>query len=207
VQINFAFYCMAGVCFATTIAAAGVADRSGTDTLDEVRRLYFEAHDGSKAAASRCSNLLEELRREHPANPLVLAYSGSLTLRESAATLALWRKGKLARQGLELLDLAVKLAPENLEVRFIRSASTFHLPRLFKREAETQADFAWLASRVEEAAEQGTLQRRFAAAALYYHGLLLERQSEPERSKEAWEAALRVGPGTNGAAQAAKKLQ
>jgi hypothetical protein len=177
------------------------------DTLESVRKLYFAAHDGDGDAAKQCSTLLSDLLKRFPHDPLVLAYHGSLKLRESQTTVAVWRKGRLAKEGLQALDRAVRLSPEHLEVRFIRGATTFHLPGFFKREEQTRSDFAWLSTRVERGVKEGRVQPRFASAALYYHGVLLEKEAQTEDSKAAWQAALRVGPGTNGAVQAAKKLK
>lgn len=106
-----------------------------------------------------------------------------------------------------MLDQAVESAPANLEVRFLRAASTFHLPGFFHREEESAADFARIASRVSEAAESGMLERRLASAALYFHGEILERRNNGAGARDAWRRAVKIGPQTPAGATAAGKLR
>ncbi len=49
------------------------------------------------------------------------------------------------------MDQAVNRAPDDLEARFIRAASTWHLPFFFKRRDQAASDFAYIAPRAEAA--------------------------------------------------------
>jgi hypothetical protein len=183
--------------------AAGLADAS---LLARAKARYFEAVEGNTAALNEARSTFGKLRQEYPDDALILAYGGSTQLLEAAKTLAIWRKGKLSRQGLEALDQAVARAPENPEIRFIRAASTFHLPSLFRRSEQSRADFEWLAARAARAVEAGTLDQRLGAAALYYHGLLQERAGDNGGAGSSWREAVRIGGRTRAAADAQKRL-
>lgn len=185
------------------VLALAAAD---TDLYSKARTLYYEVIDGNKDAHDRASELFKKLRDARGGDPKVLAYSGSLELLEASRAFAPWKKGKLAKAGLELLDDAVKRAPEDLEVRFVRAASTFTLPGMFHRREQSEADFTWLAPRVEAAAAAGALDPRLAAAALVHHGLIRERSGDKPGARTAWEIAARVGKGTPAGADAAKRL-
>lgn len=189
------------------VSALGEHREPAGPAMSEVRTLYYAGAAGDDKAREQGARMLEELARSHPQNPLVTAYLGSVRLMESGRTLAVWRKGRLAKEGLTALDKAVAQAPENLEVRFVRAVSTFHLPGMFRREEQCREDFAWLAARAESAAESGELERRLAAAALFHHGVLRERSGDAGGARSAWMAAARIGPETPAGRDAAAKLK
>jgi hypothetical protein len=177
------------------------------DQITAAKARYYAAVEGQTSALREARDLFDKLRSSFPSDPLILAYSGSIQLLESARTMALWRKGKLAKEGLRLLDEAVARSPQDPEIRFIRAASTFHLPGFFRREEQSKADFAWLAPQVPEAVARGRLERRLGAAALYHHGLVLDRSGNGPAARDAWRETIRIGQDTRAAADARKRLE
>ena len=141
------------------------------------RARYYEAVDGRSEPLDVARALFRKLRDSGDNNPKVLAYAGSIELMEASRAFAPWKKGRLAKDGLKLLDDAVARAPQDLEVRFVRAASTFRLPEMFRRREQSEQDFAWLASRVSAAAASGALDARIAAAALHHHRLITARRA------------------------------
>lgn len=186
--------------------AAAAATHPDPRLLETARAQYYEAAGGNNGALTEAAKLFSQLRTGFPEDPLVLAYAGSTQLLEAKRTFAPWRKGKLAQQGLAALDDAVARAPENLEVRFVRAASTFHLPDFFHRRSQSRSDFEWLAARVAAAVTAGTLERRFGASALYHHGLFREQSGDPAGARAAWQEAIRIGGDSNAASEARKRL-
>lgn len=172
----------------------------------DTRQLYFDALEGKEGTLARSVELLEGLSRDKPGDPVIAAYLGSARLLESSRAKLPWRKGKLARQGLALLDRAVAASPDNPEIRFLRGVSTFHLPSAFGFQAKAADDLARAATRAEAAVTQGSLQPRIAAAALFYHGLALEKASDTAGARAAWAAAARISPTTRAGIDAARKL-
>ena len=170
--------------------------------LVRAKKLYFDAVDGDTESVRKSQQLFRTLGDD----PIVLAYTGSLRLLESSRTLAVWRKGRLAKEGLEMLDRAVYCRSGNLELRFLRAASTFHLPGFFKRYEQSEADFENISTEVTAAAQSGTLDRRIAAAALFFHGIILDRRSDRNGAEAAWRAASKVGPETRAGIDALRKL-
>lgn len=175
--------------------------------IGEARELYFKGVDGNKEATRESTKLFEQLVSRDPGDSLLLAYLGSNSLLESSRTIAIWRKNRLAKDGILKLDEAVSAAPENLEVRFIRAMSTFHLPSFFKREQQCEEDFALLAARVPEAVASQIMERRLGAAALYYHGLIRERKGDRRAAAEAWRMAASIAPRSPAGSDAARKLK
>jgi hypothetical protein len=181
--------------------------QAGADSYQEARRLYYEGIAGDKQAGVRSRAMLERMVQSPHVNPLALAYFGSAKMLESRSTIAVWRKGKLAKEGLTALDRAVEAAPSHLEVRFVRAMTTFHLPGLFGRERQSREDFARIAAEAESAVANGALDQRLAAAALYHHGVFLDRGGAKADARRAWESAARVGPQTPAGRDAARRLE
>jgi hypothetical protein len=211
VGINQQVKAVFALCCAWTLIAQvepGIDVRTMDDDgrLARAKQRYYEAVEGRREALEESSAILAGLSSKRPSDPVVLAYSGSVRLLEAARALAPWKKGSLAKEGLRMLDAAVKMAPENLEVRFLRAMSSFHLPGFFKRREQSDSDFAWLAPQVEAGIASGRLDRRLGAAALYHHGLVLERSRDKQGAQAAWREAARLGTGTRAGGDAEKKL-
>ena len=184
-----------------------IAAASFAGELDTAKSRYFAAVEGDSKALDEARDLFQRLQTADPADPVVLAYSGSIQLLQAAHTMMPWRKGKLAKEGLAQLDDAVKLTPTNLEVRFIRAASTYRLPSFFGRAQQSQEDFDWLATRVAAGVASHALDARLGSAALYHHGLIKEKAGDRDGARAAWKEAARIGENTPAGAAAQKRLQ
>jgi hypothetical protein len=128
-----------------------LAAAPGDATLTTVRELYLSAvHDA--AAIPRGLAAVESARAHGNANPAVLsAYQGALiTLRAKHGS---WPPARLShlREGLAILDQAVRDEPDQVEVRFLRLLSCYYLPGFLGRRGTVRADFAMLAVRLPSA--------------------------------------------------------
>lgn len=164
--------------------------------LELARLLVLEGIDGDEAAVRRALPILEAAAPG--GEPRTLAYLGVARLLEAKRSRWFWEKGSKAREGVGLLDRAVGLAPEDVEIRFLRGRSTLPLPRVFGRRDVAAADLAWVAPRGEAA-----LARDVAAAAWFYDGLCREEDGERENARRSFSEALRLDPeGAHGRAAA-----
>ena len=190
--------------FAVSLAAdAG----NFTQRLADARKEYFADLQGNRAAGAKARASFAELSRDYPGNPVVDAYSGSLELLDAARTWAVWEKSRLANEGLSKLDQAVNRAPDDLEARFIRAASTWHLPFFYKRREQSASDFTFIAPRAEAAVAKGVLPPELGAAALDYYGQVLADRSDSHGAKQAFEAAVRIDETSPGGRDALKRLR
>jgi hypothetical protein len=188
---------------ASTVHAADNFDQR----LAEARREYFADLQGNHAADEKARASFAALSHDYPDNSVVEAYSGSLQLLEAGRTWAIWDKRRLANEGLEKLDQAVNRSPGDLEARFIRGASTWHLPFFFKRKEQAASDFTFIAPQAEAAAAKGTLPPELAAAALDYYGQVLTDRSDSHGARQAFEAAVRVDSSSSAGRDAQKRLR
>jgi hypothetical protein len=189
------------------LVASGVrADVSFDHRLADARALYFAGLEGRHGAADQARVSFAELSREYPGNAVVQAYAGSLELLDAAHTWAFWDKHRLASEGLQKMDQAVNRSPGNLEARFIRAATTWHLPFFFKRKEQSASDFALIAPQAEAAAKNGILPPPLAAAALDYYGQVLTDKDNADAARQAFAAAVRVDAGSPAGRDAQKRL-
>jgi hypothetical protein len=198
---------MAIFLFLTASVAQAAISPGFEHRLAEARTQYFADLQGNRAAADKARASFASLSRDYPGDPVVDAYSGSLELLDAARTWAIWDKRRLANEGLKKMDQAVNRAPGDLEARFIRAASTWHLPFFFKRREQAASDFTMIAPQAEAAAAKGTLPPELAAAALDYYGQVLIDRSDSHGAKQAFEAAVRVDGASPGGRDALKRLR
>jgi hypothetical protein len=175
--------------------------------LAEGRTQYFAYLQGNRAAGEKARATFRSLSHDYPGSAVVDAYSGSLELLDAAHTWAIWDKRRLANEGLAKMDQAVNRAPGDLEARFIRGASTWHLPFFYKRREQAASDFTFIGPRAEAAVAKGVLPPELAAAALNYYGQVLVDRSDNHGAKQAFEAAVRVDGASPGGRDALKRLR
>ena len=183
------------------------AEGSFAQRLTEGRTQYFAYLQGDRAAGQKARATFAALLHDYPGNSVAEAYGGSLELLDAAHTWAIWDKRRLANEGLAKMDQAVNQGPDDLEARFIRAASAWHLPFFYRRREQAASDFAFIAPRAEAAVVKGVLPRELAAAALDYYGQVLIDRSDSHGAKQAFEAAVRVDANSPGGRDALKRLR
>jgi hypothetical protein len=167
--------------------------------------LFYKAVAGDLDSLPLSLQMFREMGGGNSADPQVVAYTGAALLFK-ASHASLLEKGALANEGLSLEDKAVVLAPENLEVRFLRGVTGYKLPRFMGRSATATADLAYVAKVAELAANDGRLDRRAAAADLVYYGKELEDHYDAAGAEAAWRAAVRIDPEGSAGRDALKHL-
>ena len=195
-----------------TEPASRAAPETAAATVDpevgERRRAkdaFYAAVAGGKSAES--SRLLwKAIFDGDPQDREATAYCGASTVLAAAGARWPWEKGRLAREGMALLDRAVTSAPDDLEARFLRGMTNYRLPRFLGRFDLAADDLAFVAGRARPAAEAGLLDRPLAAAALYHYGRVCEERGDRAAAAAACRAATEVGPDTPSGRAAARWL-
>ncbi len=205
--------------FSLTLLAAVVgttpcvaADQDGhtvawKEQFAAARTAYYAGLYGDRNADAAARQQFAALVRDHPHDATVQAYAGSLELLEAGRTWAVWRKHALSIEGLSEMDSAVNADPNNLEARFVRALTTWHLPFFFHRKEQAEADLLYLGPRSEHAAQTGALPPPLAAAALDYWGQVLGEREQKDAAKKAYIAAVRVDRTSPGGEDAQKRLR
>ena len=114
---------------------------------------------------------------------------------------ALWppKRIELVKEGNRQMDVAVRLAPEDPQVRFARAINNFHMPKWLGREQIVQTDFAWLWEKVR--AKPNAFAIDFRQDVALHHGLVLKRHKRPDDAVAVWQAGLEFNPSSTLAGQ------
>ena len=176
-------------------------------TLSDAKDLFYRSVAGDRQSLPIAQRKLKELGGEDATDPQVTAYLGACKLLAANRAALPWEKASLAQQGLELEDRAVTEAPADFEIRFLRGVTNFVLPRFLGRWPTAVADLTAVAQVAAREAAAGRLDPRAAAAALDYHGKLLEAQCDLLGAIADWRVALRLSPDSPGGHDAAKHLR
>ena len=181
--------------------------RGYTERLGAARVAYFKVITSNDQAADAAAHeALKELQSAYPGDPVAKAYQGSLELLDAAHNWAVWNLHKQASEGLALLDDAVASAPEQPEARFIRAATSWHLPGFYRRRAQCEADFGLLAGRAEQDAKEGRLPPELAAATYNYWGQILVNRNDAAGARRAYATAVRIAMQSPGGQDAQRRL-
>jgi hypothetical protein len=174
--------------------------------LSGAKDLFYRAVAGDRDALDQSEALLRELGGAESADAEVVAYTGATELLAASRAFFPWDKASLAHQGLALQDRAVVMAPQDLEVRFLRGVTNYQLPIFLGRHQLAIDDLAAVARVAEQAANEGRLDRRAAVTDLDTYANELRRQKRLVEAIAAWQAAARIGPDIPAGADALSHL-
>ena len=131
-------------------------------------------------------------------------YGSVLTMK---ARDALWPTTRLSyvKAGNREMDAAVKLAPQDAQVRFARAVNNVHMPDVMDRQGIVQADLAWLWQQAQ-LADSGLSVGQKQKIALY-HGHILQQSNKPDEVLQIWRAGLALAPKSQDAALLNEQLR
>lgn len=132
-------------------AAPELAGRPDDRRLDRLARRYLRAVEDESAIEPALA-LIDTIRAARgPTVDAILdarltAYRGAITTLRAKHGFWPHRRFANVEEGLELLDRAVRAAPDAAEIRALRLLSGYHLPFFFERGDEVEEDFRRLAA-------------------------------------------------------------
>jgi hypothetical protein len=203
------------LCCLSVLSTVSAANSNNNDAarqqylsrLNAARTAYFKVIvSNDEASDTQAHAALTAFEREYPGDPIGKAYRGSLELLDAAHGWAIWNLHKQAADGLNLIDQAVEQAPDEPEARFIRAATSWHLPSFYHRKAQCEADFALLAARAEADVRAGKLLPELGAATFNYWGQILIGRDDAAGAKTAFATAVRIAPQSPAGLDAQRRL-
>jgi tetratricopeptide (TPR) repeat protein len=153
---------------------------------------YHEGADNNKNAVILAEGYFKRLLTIAPTNAMArVRYGSVLTMK---ARDAFWPTTQLSlvKAGNREMDAAVKLAPQNAQVRFARVINNFHMPPIMGREEIVQEDLAWLWPQAQQADTPLKVDQK-QTIALYY-GHALRKQNKLDEAIQVWQAGLALAP-------------
>ena len=137
IQILLVMLASAGI----SLAAGSNADENELNKIEQIRNTYYEAiEDESKLDTLRIIIEKEYSKDSSSYPPQILAYLGGLEALK--AKHAFWPFTKMSRlnTSMDILQRAIKAAPDNLEIRFIRFSILHHIPSILGYGEERSED-------------------------------------------------------------------
>jgi tetratricopeptide (TPR) repeat protein len=167
------------------------ADPTNTTLLFKLADLcHDEGGRDNRDAVKLAEKYFHQLLALEPTNALAMALLGStLTMKGRDA---LWPNTQIkhVKEGNRTMDAAVKLAPDDPEVRFVRAINNFHMPKFLGREEIVQADFAWLWEQLQVHPKSFSNERKQEFALRY--GSLLKKQKKLDAAVKVWQQGHEV---------------
>lgn len=124
----------------------------GAQAQDLARlRKEFVLATGSAAAAEKFLRTTEDITST--SRPLLRAYKGAALLIWGKYTKGIEDKKKLAREGITLLESAVKKDPAHVEIRTLRLSIQENSPKILKYKGNIEEDRAFVTRSFEDLPE------------------------------------------------------
>ena len=162
----------------------------------------FGAPDSSKVL-KRARAVLESALVADPGNTFARTLLGSAIVISAREPIWPGTRIRRVREGLAVMDTALRENPDDPDARFTRASNNLFLPDLFHRRETVRADFAWL----QERADRGEFAPDFRQYVFLYHGYALKRWGDTKRARELWEAGLNIAPSSKVAAELRHELE
>jgi tetratricopeptide (TPR) repeat protein len=119
--------------------------------FEEAKTLHNNGVDGDKKAVIKANEMLLKLREAEPENALIEAYYGSTLVLLARDAVKILERADKAQEGLDALNRAVSLDPNQKEIRWLRGSICLRLPDSFFHCSETAIeDFTFLLDRFKE---------------------------------------------------------
>lgn len=107
----------------------------------EEGRVFFYQSVTDKSSIELALARFEQLSQQSEYSARARAYIGALEALKGKHATFPHQKLKWVQQGLVKMDQGIEAAPEDIEARFVRATTCFHLPFFFNRKEQAQVDF------------------------------------------------------------------
>jgi tetratricopeptide (TPR) repeat protein len=169
------------------------ADPTNTLILFQLGDLcYHEGADNNEKAVILAEGYFKRLVAIDTNHAMArVRYGSVLTMK---ARDALWPITRLnyVKAGNREMDAAVKIAPNDAQVRFARAVNNFHMPDIMGREEIVQEDLAWLWQQAQLAGNKLNVgQKQTISLDL---GLTLQKNNKLDEALPIWRAGLALAP-------------
>jgi len=156
-------------------------------------------------AVEKAEKHLSRLLSLEPENADALVYRGSVLTIKARASAPSMESLEYLNQGFSLMDRAVLLSPENLEIRLVRSVNSVHVPAEFGRGDLALEDFRAIEKLLAGASRPPD--PRFLLTYNFFYGTFLAGRGEMAAAEPRLKKVIELGPDSPLAAQARTILE
>lgn len=172
-------------------------------TLVALGKIYLDqAAAGDAAAVEKGMTYLDKALEIQSTNSVALAYRGSLwTIRGREASDP-FDKMNFVEKGIDEMDRAVEMTPDNVTARLVRGVNSVKLPSLFNRLAIAIKDFSFLLAD----SRFSHLDVQLQSTIYYWAGVAYKNDNQKSKARELLEKAISTSPNSGIAASAQEEL-
>lgn len=189
----------------TTILSDAKAHLAGTEDLAWLQVAGIASHQlaaqNVRPAAEDAVQFLKKATALAPENAELMAYLGSAYAMLGRDSSFVVNKVSNVNKGLALLDKAVRKAPTDAMVRFIRASVSYGVPKMFSRKDTAESDFLFFVTKAET---DTSLPAERVAEAYYKLGRLAADKKQSQAAAGYFNKAQQALPRSSWAEQAAR---
>lgn len=157
----------------------------------EFKTAFQQFTQSGKGSEEAAANAFNELLKQDPASPLIMAYAGASTGKLAVTTMFPWKKMSYAEDGMAMLEKALQLAAANenaqshgstpaiLEVKYVAASTFLAVPAFMNRGPRG----AKLLNEVLEHKQFDKAEPGFRGSVLMRAASLANEQKRPEDAK------------------------
>lgn len=165
--------------------------------------LHDAALDGKKEAVGQGIAVLDRVLKQDSLNVNALVYLGSLyTLKARDASMP-WNKIKYGKRGFALMDLAVRMQSDDMDIRLTRAINCYMVPDFMGRLATGLSDFETILTSPDF--QQWPAPKR--AFVFLNFGKAHEKNKKIEKARELYRIAFQEAPDSKAGKQAGELLK
>ncbi len=174
------------------------------ESLLALGRIYHDegARNDSKAV-NKGFECLDRVLTLDPHHAVALAYRGSLWTMRGRDAWFPFTKLQHVDHGIDEMDKAVDLAPNDITIRLVRGINSVQLPSIFHRLGTALNDFNTLLKHQQFP----HLDRQLQSTIYYWAGVAYKHDDQIEKAKEYLEKAISLAPESATAKNAEKELK
>ncbi len=165
---------------------------------------YHEGADKNEKAVILAEDYFKRLLAIEPDHAMARVRYGSVLTMKGRDAYAPMTRLNYVNAGNREMDAAVKIAPNDAQVRFARAVNNFHMPDILDREEIVQEDLAWLWQQAQLADTKLNVGQKQTIA--LYHGQILEKKKSFDGAIQVWRAGLALAPESQDAALLKEQL-
>ena len=208
-----AMWCLATAPAAETFADQLAALQSRLQSDPTNTRLLFQigdlCHDeganNDAKAVILAEDYLKRLLAIDPNHAMARVRYGSVLTMKARDVFWPIKRLSYVKAGNREMDAAVKLAPNDPQVRMARAVNNFHMPEIMGREEIVQEDLAWLWQQAQSAGTALNISQKQRIALFY--GQTLQKKNKLDEALRVWQAGLALAPKSEDAAPLKEQLK
>lgn len=157
-----------------------------------------------KGAPEKAVENLEKAKQLSPDDYEILAYLGSAKTMIARDSWNVVTKISSTNRGINIMDQAVKKAPDNIAVRMVRAYNSLALPEFFKRRHIAKIDFLHIETLIKKT--ELNLDIETKAEIFYQIGLIYKSEGNISLAKEYFKKVIEMNHNSPWSIKAKKEL-